>query len=78
MDAGRDQTRKVCHVDEKNGADLICDLPEPSEVENSRIRRGPHQDHLRPMLFRKGFYLVVIDPLGLTVHPVWDDLKETS
>ena len=74
MLAGRHQSGNVRHVDEKNRADRIGNLPEPGKIESARISGRAGGNHRGPHLFGQFLQRVVIDLLGLLIDAVVCDL----
>ena len=60
MLAGRHQSGNVRHVDEKNRADRIGNLPEPGKIESARISGRAGGNHRGPHLFGQFLQRVVI------------------
>jgi len=78
MDACRHHAGDVRHVDGQVGADGFGDLPEPREVDDARIGAGAGNDHSGSVLAGQISYLLVIDGLGVALHPVGDHLEELA
>ena len=76
VDAGRDQTRDVRHVDHEVRADRVRDPAEALPVDDARIRREAGEDHLRPMLAREPLDGGVVDLAGRRVEAVLHGVEE--
>ena len=74
MLTGCDQSGDMRHVDEKNRANGIGNLPEPRKINRSRIGRRTCRDHDWAHVFRLFLERVVIDHLGFFIHAVMSDL----
>jgi hypothetical protein len=59
--AGRDEPREVRHVGHQAAPDLVGDRAEAGEVEVARIGAVARHDHLRTVLARERFELLVIE-----------------
>ena len=73
-----DQPGDVRHVDEKQRADRIGDLPEPRKIDDARISGSAGGDHRRPHFLGLFLQRVVIDLLGLLAHAVLRDLVKLA
>ena len=78
MDARRDETRDVGHVDEQQRPDAVGDRRHALEVDDPRIGRCPTDDQLGPDLASLGLERVVVDPLGVLANAVGVDLVEAA
>ena len=67
---GRDETGDVCDVGHRHRAVDRGDLGDALEVDRSRIRRGPANDQLGPVLGRQPGHGVIVDRLRLAEHAV--------
>ena len=66
----RDQTDEVRRIHHEDGSDLVSDLTEGGEVDQSRDGRATADDHLGLVLASQVTHLVVVDVLGRGVHAV--------
>ena len=78
MDARRDESGDVRHVDKKQRADGIGDVAQAREVDGARIGRGARRDHLRAGFLRLDFERVIVDGLGFLAHAVVDDAVKAA
>jgi len=51
INARRDETGVVSHIDEEDSPDRIGNLPEAREIDDARISASAGDNHLRLMLF---------------------------
>src|SRR5215207_2457870 len=77
MDICGDQACDVGHIRQEEGPDLVGDLAEFLEVEDTRVRAGSGQDHLRPLAERDVAYLVVVD-VAVLADAVVDEVVGAS
>ena len=75
MDAAGDQTRDMGHIYHQVSADLVGDLTETLEVNDTRISGRAADDHLRLAFLRGLKHLIIVDPMGLGVYAVADDVE---
>ncbi|MCY1461708.1 hypothetical protein D9M71_793910 [compost metagenome] len=68
--ARSDQSGVVRHVHHQVSADFIADVAKALEVDGPGIRRGPGDDHLRPVLPGQGFHFFVIERLGFLLQSI--------
>jgi hypothetical protein len=69
----RNQSGDVGHVHDHLRADCLGDDGDAGEVDHTRIRARAHHDHLRRVLMRAAFELVVVDALVVLANAVGDD-----
>ena len=74
MRSARHQSRKVRHVDQKQRANFIRNLPHAREIDDARIRASPANNQLRLFFLGKLLQLIVIDRLGFLGHAIRNDL----
>jgi hypothetical protein len=67
VEPGGDQAGIVSDIGQQVGADFVGDLREALEIDAQGIRRGAGDDHLRLVLARQRFDLVVVDLLGVGI-----------
>jgi hypothetical protein len=70
MNAASHQASEMSHVDDKKGANLICDLPHAGEVDDSGVGAASGNDEFGLFLLGNRLELVVVDPLRLFLHAI--------
>ncbi len=70
MHPARHQSGEVRHVHQQQGAGGVGDGPDAGEVDHPRIRAAAGDNHLRLMLLGQALHLVVVQRLGVLLHPV--------
>ena len=75
---GGHQPSDMGHVHHQISPHLIGNRPEPGKVEDAGVGAGPDHDHLRSVLQRQLFHLVVVDGLGLGVHPIGHHVEKLA
>ena len=78
VQAGRDETGEVRHVDPEERPDLVGDRAERGEVELTRVGGPAGDDDLRLVLEGKAPHLVHVDERGLGVDAVRDDVVQAA
>ena len=73
MHPARYQSGEVRHVNQKQRANFVGDLPHAREVNNSRIRAASPDDQLRTFFLRQLFQIVIINRLSLFGDAVRND-----
>ena len=76
VDARGDEPGDVRHVDHEDGAHLVGDLAEASEVDGARVGRVARDDDLRPPLAGNRGDDLVVELLGLGVETVRGEVIE--
>src|SRR5580704_18448903 len=74
MYSRRYESSDVCHIDEEKTAAALGNFRDAREVDDSRIRTRPCDDHLGLMLAREPVDFVVIDCLRFLGHSIGDEL----
>ncbi len=72
--AGDDQTGDVRHVCEQQRAHRVGNFAEALEVGRPGVRRVADDDHLWLVFFRQPFHFVHVNPFGLRIDGVGDDV----
>ncbi len=75
IDAARDQTGIVGHIDKQVGADRIGDLTEALEIDVTRIVGSTGDDQFRLVLLGQVIDLFHIDQVGIARHAVRHDVE---
>src|SRR5258708_5337574 len=68
------QSGKMRHVDQEKCANLICNLPHASEVDDARIGAAAADDQLGAFLLRQFLQRVVVNGFGFFGYAVRHDL----
>jgi len=76
--SGGHQSGDVGHIHHQQATRLVGDLPQPGEIDHPRISAGTGHQQLGAMFQRQAANLVVIDAVGLFIHPVRDEFVEGS
>ena len=77
MEACRDETGNVRHVDPEDGAALVDDLTEAFEVDDARVRGGTGDDHLRLLFHGDSLEFVIVD-VTFIIDTIRDDVEEET
>ena len=78
MQSGCNESGEVRHIDQQVGTDLVGDLPEPLEVQLTRVGRPAGDDQLGSVLPGQSGDLVHVDPVVLLGHLVGHDVVQQA
>ncbi len=77
MDSGGNQPGDMRDIRHQHRPAALGDFAEPLEIEGAGVGARARHDQLRPVLLGQARDLIVIDPAGLTAHPVEDGAVDT-
>mmetsp|Transcript_7200 Transcript_7200/g.11906 ORF Transcript_7200/g.11906 Transcript_7200/m.11906 type:complete len:353 (+) Transcript_7200:1236-2294(+) len=75
VEASGNQTGKMGHVRQHVSADLVGNLADAGKVDLTGNGRAARNDHLRFVLQRQRFHLVIVDVQSVTAHAVLDGIE---
>ena len=77
VQAGRNQTRDVRHIDKQVRANLVRDLSELGKVDRTRISGRARNNHLGLLLLGEITQRIIID-IAVIIHAVRDDIIQQA
>src|SRR5687767_10001616 len=77
VQARRNESRDVRHVDHELGADALRNLAKGGEVDRSRVGARTRHDHRGAMLLSQLTQRIVVDPPSLLTHTIRHHAEES-